>query len=163
MPTDWAIADIHARLDQLERSRAPNFCDAGHATKSQVREPLVRPRVECPEFSQLYGGELSAVLLAESEDPLFHEAGVWMPESNEFLVTSNRLKPGTADTHVRISAVHWPSGRVRQCRELEDVIVMGNGGTTDGKGGAYLLSQGLNVINLTRHQLSFHPLYFHSL
>lgn len=64
-----------------------------------------------------------------------------MPRSGEWLVTSNRLDQGTPREHVRIFAIH-PSGRVRRLLELEEKIVMGNGGTTDFVGGAYLLSQG---------------------
>ena len=77
-------------------------------------------------------------LLAESDEPLFHEAGVWIPHSSEWLVTSNRLLPGTPDTHVQISAIHHLSGAVRRLDALEKAIVMANGGTSDFAGGAYL-------------------------
>lgn len=66
-----------------------------------------------------------------------------MPRTNEWLVTSNRLQPDTPQTHVQISAIHYPSGTVRQLPLLEKVILMANGGTTDFAGGAYLCSQGL--------------------
>ena len=95
------------------------------------------------EFDALHTGVAS--LLAEAAEPLYHEAGVWMPETSEWLVTSNRLSV-EAETHVKILAIH-ESGAVRRLRHLEDEILMGNGGTTDFHGGAYLLSQGLGDIS----------------
>lgn len=99
-----------------------------------------------PEFDDLHEG--TARLFAKSEEPLFHEAGVWIPKTSEWLVTSNRLLPGTPETHIKIIAMHYPSGAVRRLEGLEkrpDVegVVMANGGTTDFAGGAYLCSQGL--------------------
>ena len=96
---------------------------------------------QSPLFSKLHTGK--ACVFAESSLPCFHEAGVWMPRTNEWLVTSNRLQPNTSQTHVQISAIHYPSGTVRQLPLLEKVILMANGGTTDFAGGAYLCSQGL--------------------
>eukprot|EP00966_Prymnesium_polylepis_P221198 5116758-Prymnesium_polylepis.1 len=61
-----------------------------------------------PDFSELHDG--FAALLAEAEEDLFHEAGVWIPSSAEWLVTSDTLLPGTPETHVTISAIHHESG-----------------------------------------------------
>ena len=93
---------------------------------------------EC--FDDLHDGK--AVLLAESDEPLFHEAGVWMPSTQEWLITSNRLLQGSEDTHVKISAISL-SGKVRPLPHLSKQVLMANGGTTDFAGGAYLCSQGL--------------------
>lgn len=103
--------------------------------------PEVSFEPHAPEFDALVEG--GARLLASSDEELFHEAGVWIPSTAEWLVTSNRLKAGTPETHVKILAVHFPSGAVRRLEALEAQIVMGNGGTTDFAGGAYLCSQGL--------------------
>jgi gluconolactonase len=88
-----------------------------------------------------------AVLLAESPLPLFHEAGVWIPSTREWVVTSNRLIAGSdandkTNQRVEVSAVAFDGG----ARSLDEHgIIMGNGGTSDGQGGVYLCSQGLGV------------------
>lgn len=85
----------------------------------------------------------NAKLLAFStnEESLFHEAGIWIPSTKEWIITSNRLVRGNGDPHVIISAING-EGDVRQLNDLSDTIPMGNGGTADGKGGAFLCSQG---------------------
>ena len=100
---------------------------------------------DSPLFSKLHTGK--SRVFAESSLPQFHEAGVWMPHTNEWLVTSNRLQPDTPKTHVQISAIHHPSGTVRDLPHLAKVISMANGGTTDFAGGAYLCSQGFGEIS----------------
>lgn len=99
-----------------------------------------------PDFDRLHTG--FATLLAASDEPLFHEAGVWMPQTNEWLFVSDRLLPGTPETFVKILAVS-PSGALRRLKHLDAKIIMGNGGTTDFAGGAYLCSQGLGDISGT--------------
>lgn len=100
-----------------------------------------------PEFDRLHGGSAVLLAAASSDEPLFHEAGVWIPSSSEWLVTSNRLRPGTPETYVQVLAIHHPSGAVRRLASLEQQIIMANGGTTDGAGGAYLASQGLGAVS----------------
>eukprot|EP00854_Cymbomonas_tetramitiformis_P018943 gene18943-22635_t len=112
---------------------------------SAAFEPLVVYEAASDEFADLHFGS-AGKLLAESEEELFHEAGVWMPQTSEWLVTSNRLKPGTPETHVQISAVHFPTGKVRPLPHLEEKIVMANGGTCDFQRGAFLVSQGLGDV-----------------
>ena len=116
--------------------------------------PVVPVAVD-PEFRELYSGSKPARVLAYSELPLFHEAGVWIPATNEWLVTSNRLEKNSANASekenessttpcvsVQITALHF-SGKIRRLSHLETIVVMANGGTEDLSGGAYLLSQGL--------------------
>uniref|UniRef100_A0A7S2HFS3 SMP-30/Gluconolactonase/LRE-like region domain-containing protein n=1 Tax=Helicotheca tamesis TaxID=374047 RepID=A0A7S2HFS3_9STRA len=87
----------------------------------------------------------AAVVLATNDEPLFHEAGVWMPSTKEWIVASNRLKHKSGEPHVIFSAIDV-KGDVRTLDNLSSVIPMGNGGTADGKGGAYLCSQGLEDV-----------------
>lgn len=117
----------------------PSPAPSTNTNKAPDPPLVVFEAAESSDFNSLVLGH--AQLLADSEDELFHEAGVWMPHTQEWLVTSNRLATGTPEEHVRISAIHV-SGRVRQLTNLEKEIVMGNGGTTDHAGGAFLLSQG---------------------
>eukprot|EP00750_Incisomonas_marina_P008056 INCI15196.1.p1 GENE.INCI15196.1~~INCI15196.1.p1 ORF type:complete len:479 (+),score=75.50 INCI15196.1:149-1585(+) len=92
-------------------------------------------------FEELHAS--SFALVAEDKEPLFHEAGVWIPKTAECVVVSNRLEGDSEKVHVKIVAIHYPTGRVRRLTHIEDQIVMANGGTPDGKGGMFLCSQGL--------------------
>jgi gluconolactonase len=100
----------------------------------------------------------TAMVLAESSSQLFHEAGVWIPLTQEWVVTSNRLSSSdsvddeTGDIskeplkqRVIVSAI-GVNGGSRSLDTLEELgLIMGNGGTSDGKGGAYICSQGLGT------------------
>ncbi|EOD09401.1 hypothetical protein EMIHUDRAFT_461722 [Emiliania huxleyi CCMP1516] len=121
-------------------SAMPDVCEP-------TEQPVVFEATEATkcEFDELHTSV--AVLLAECDEPLFHEAGVWIPSSSEWLVTSDRLQQNTLATNVKIIALHHPSGNVRRLRALEEAIEMGNGGTTDFKGGAFLCSQGLGSVS----------------
>ena len=118
---------------------------ASAVSLSSTLAPATTCRVEpaSADFAGLHDGSSPIRVLSTADEPLFHEAGVWMPASSEWLVSSDRLLPGTPETHVKLSAVHWPSGRVRALPELSKLIVMGNGATTDHQGGAYICSQGM--------------------
>lgn len=88
-----------------------------------------------------------AVLLASSDgdEKLIHEAGIWIPSTKEWIITSNRLQGESGNPHVIISAISG-TGTLRQLTDLSSSIPMANGGTADGKGGAYLCSQGNNEV-----------------
>eukprot|EP00978_Attheya_sp_CCMP212_P009946 scaffold23771_cov51-Attheya_sp.AAC.1 len=95
----------------------------------------------------------TAMILAESSSPLFHEAGVWIPLTQEWVVSSNRLSTSeTGDLTTEplqqrsiVSAI-GVNGGSRSLDTLEEQgLIMGNGGTSDGKGGAYMCSQGLGT------------------
>ena len=91
------------------------------------------------------------LVLATADEPLFHEAGVWLPSLQLWLVTSNRLD----GPRVRVSTIGL-DGTVHDCSpQLEAAgFVMGNGGTADGQGGAFLCSQGLGTMGGSVWQLT---------
>jgi len=95
----------------------------------------------------------TAMILAESSSQLFHEAGVWIPLTQEWVVSSNRLSTSKTGDITKeplkqraIMSAIGVNGGSRSLDTLEEQgLIMGNGGTSDGKGGAYICSQGLGT------------------
>jgi len=116
------------------------------ATPLDVPAAVLEPRFS--GFSTLFAGDGSPRVLAESQDDMFHEAGVWFPSQKAWLVTSNRFNAScNCDAqHILISLVNEIGGW-KVLPQLSEQIVMANGGTTDGAGGAFLVSQGIRSTN----------------
>ena len=148
-----AVAEVR-RLRALLKTHAA--APAPAPAPAADEPPLVRfePRsaATAAAFAALHAG--TARLAGTSAEPLFHEAGVWIPSSREWLVTSNRLAPGTAATHVKVSAVAADGRPVRPLPEVSAAVAMANGGTSDGRGGALLLSQGLGAESGALYRIS---------
>lgn len=93
-------------------------------------------------FLRLIGGSPTLTLLASSDEPLFHEAAVWLPRQQAVLVTSNRLGDLTgAAQSVVISLVSMRTGEVTRLAP-EPPILMANGGTGWTNGRVLLADQG---------------------
>ncbi len=101
-----------------------------------MENPILEPAPGQEDvFNSLFSGK--PYIVAQADDLFFHEAGVWMPRTKEWLVTSNRI--GNA---CRIVALKM-DGSYRFLSNLEEKVILANGGTSDGNGGAILLSQGI--------------------
>ena len=74
---------------------------------------------EDPEFERLVGGGLGnqGEVISEHEQALFHEAGVWLPETGEWLFTSNRLDDN--GPRIKVHVLHAKSRTLTECDEVQ--------------------------------------------
>lgn len=93
------------------------------------------------DFVSLVGPSPRLSLLAESCEPLFHEAGIWLPARGSIFVTSNRLERHGSPSII-VSEVDVESGEHWQYSEEEIGLRMGNGGTNFGDSGMLFCEQG---------------------
>jgi len=106
---------------------------------------VLRPSSEA--MLGLVAGDGSPRVVAKSTERMFHEAGVWLPSQQAWLVTSDRFNAScNCDAQqVRITLVIDSRDEAdwELLPGLTSQIMMANGGTFDGKGGSYMVSQGI--------------------
>ena len=109
---------------------------------------------EDPEFERLVVGGLGnqGEVISEHEQALFHEAGVWLPETGEWLFTSNRMDDN--GPRIKVHVLHAKSRTLTECDEVQAAVVMANGGTSDGAGGVLLCSQGMGEVGGAIYRVS---------
>ncbi|KAF5004754.1 hypothetical protein FDECE_8744 [Fusarium decemcellulare] len=93
--------------------------------------PVDTWRVNQPEFKDILGPEPTLKLLLQIDEfPFAHEAGVFIPETNELFITSNQFSDGNGEKTVQISKVSLGSGSdpVKLENINCDLIHMANGG-----------------------------------
>ena len=79
-------------------------------------------------FNDILGSQPKIKLVLEKDYPFAHEAGVYLPEQDAVVVTSNLLTSTDAsEPTIRISKVQRQSDASWTCEELETGVVMGNG------------------------------------
>jgi gluconolactonase len=96
-----------------------------------------------PAFDALLGTNPTIECLLTVDEPLFHEAAVFDPATDQLYVTSNRLIDGSGNQRVQISRVHLKddSSQVSMAEFSCANIAMGNGGVNY-KDGMILCDQG---------------------
>lgn len=85
-----------------------------------------------PSARDILGDTPELKLLAEENEPLFHEAGVWFPHDRTLFVTSNLL-PGPDGKTVQISRVSL-ADRAAKVEPVVTNITLANGGVNYEKG-----------------------------
>ncbi|KAI9754341.1 MAG: hypothetical protein M4579_004739, partial [Chaenotheca gracillima] len=107
------------------------------STKTAAETPF---HIYHDSFTSILGAAPTLQLLATFDDPLFHEAGVFIPSDNTLFVTSNRLGPPNSPT-IQISKLEISENAVHVNRNISD-ITMPNGGVNDGDSGIVFCMQG---------------------
>lgn len=100
-------------------------------------------QVHHDDFQSILGPSPSIDLLLQDEKhPLFHEAGVFLPDTNELFITSNQFKDGHGETKVQISKISLGSDGAAKLEPINcDLIAFANGGVNY-KGGILFCAQG---------------------
>ncbi|KAJ4176217.1 hypothetical protein NW767_015515 [Fusarium falciforme] len=98
---------------------------------TNTSDPANTWRIFQDEFRDILGPEPSIQLLLQIDDvPFAHEAGVFLPDTNELFVTSNQFKDHRGEKTVQISRISLggDGGPVKLEKIKCDIIHMANGG-----------------------------------
>jgi gluconolactonase len=98
---------------------------------ANTNDPTNTWRIFQDEFGDILGQEPSLQLLLQIDEfPFAHEAGVFLPETNELFVTSNQFKDHAGEKTVQISKISLgdDAGPVKLEKIVCDLIHMANGG-----------------------------------
>jgi gluconolactonase len=113
-----------------------------------------------PSFKAILGQSPRIECLKEKDYAFAHEAGVFIAETNELFITSNRLVDASGHQEIRISRVKLgETSAATTCDEIECAeVVMGNGGVNYGRD-ILFCAQGNTVAPSGIYQVSASPPY----
>ena len=111
-------------------------------------------------FQQIVGQSPALELLLENRNyPFAHEAGVYVPSTDEIFITSNQFSKSSDKHHVQISKISFDTSKAQpSCEEITSVIPRANGGVNY-ENGILFCAQGSESLPSGLYKMSAFPPY----
>lgn len=145
-----ARSRVH-RVSYAERTQC-----ASSSSQAEASQPYFALYDEA--FANILGNDPSIQLALENESPLFHEAGVYLPQQDAFYITSNRFVPKNSSEQTILVGKLTRSNGTWEYDILNTDVVMGNGGINY-KDGIVFCDQGSKTRPGGLVHMEVHPPY----